>query len=160
MQYRMMLATEVGEIWLCEEDGALARISLPGEAAPEGETRQTPLLIRAAAQLTEYFMGRRASFDLPLAPEGTEFQRAVWTALTAIPMGETRSYGDIARAVGRPKASRAVGAANHRNPLPIVIPCHRVIGANGAMVGYGGGLKLKEALLGLEARYRAGQGER
>ncbi len=159
MRYRMMLATGVGEIWLCEEDGALTRVALPGEAAPDGETRQTPLLAKAAAQLTEYFTGRRASFDLPLAPVGTEFQRAVWAALAAIPAGETRSYGDIARAVGRPKASRAVGAANHKNPLPIVIPCHRVIGTNGAMVGYGGGLKLKEKLLKLEARYRSGQGE-
>lgn len=159
MRYRMMLATDVGDIWLSEEDGALTRIALPGDAAPEGETRVTPLLERAAAQLSEYFEGRRATFDLPLAPKGTEFQRAVWAALTAIPAGETRSYADIARAVGRPKAYRAVGMANHSNPLPIVIPCHRVIGANGAMVGYGGGLALKEKLLELEARYRSGQGK-
>lgn len=159
MQYRMMLETGVGKIWICEEDGALTRVALPGEAAPEGETRATPLLERAAAQLAEYFEGRRASFDLPLAPRGTAFQRAVWAALAAIPAGETRSYADIARAVGRPKAFRAVGAANHNNPLPIVIPCHRVIGSSGAMVGYGGGLELKQKLLELEARYRPGQGE-
>ena len=95
---------------------------------------------------------QRTDFDLPLAPEGTEFQRNVWQRLQEIPYGETISYGELARRVGNPKASRAVGAANGQNPIPIVIPCHRVIGANGKLTGFGGGLPTKEALLALEAR--------
>ncbi len=153
MRYAIRMETPVGEIWLSEEDGALVAVRLPGEGAPEGEVRETPLLNEAARQMTEYFEGRRAAFDLPLAPSGTAFQQEVWAALQKIPAGGTASYGAVARAVGRPNASRAVGAANHKNPLPIVIPCHRVIGANGAMVGYGGGLPVKEALLNLEARF-------
>ena len=109
-----------------------------------------PLLRRAEEQLGEYFAGRRRSFDLPLAPLGTPFQRKVWEALAAIPYGTTASYGQLAARVGRPSASRAVGAANGRNPLPIVLPCHRVIGANGALTGFGGGLPTKQFLLRLE----------
>jgi methylated-DNA-[protein]-cysteine S-methyltransferase len=101
--------------------------------------------------LADYFQGRRRSFDLRLRPEGTEFQRSVWQALAAIPYGETRSYADIARAIGRPSATRAVGAANGANPLPIVLPCHRVVGANGSLTGFGGGLETKKFLLNLEA---------
>ena len=106
-------------------------------------------------QLTEYFRGKRTSFDLPLHPKGTPFQMSVWKALTQIPYGETRSYGDIARAVGRPRAVRAVGLANGRNPLPIVVPCHRVIGSTGKLVGYGGGLPIKQALLDREREVSA-----
>jgi methylated-DNA-[protein]-cysteine S-methyltransferase len=106
----------------------------------------------ALRQLREYFAGKRIEFDLPLAPEGTEFQRNVWRRLQEIPYGETISYGELAKRVGNPKASRAVGAANGQNPIPIVIPCHRVIGANGKLTGFGGGLPTKEALLALEAR--------
>jgi methylated-DNA-[protein]-cysteine S-methyltransferase len=106
----------------------------------------------AVKQLREYFAGRRAEFDLPLAPEGTEFQRTVWRNLQDIPYGETISYGELAKRVGNPKASRAVGAANGQNPIPIVIPCHRVIGANGKLTGFGGGLPTKEALLALETK--------
>ena len=102
--------------------------------------------------MREYFSGRRTEFDLPLAPEGTEFQRTVWRHLQDIPYGQTISYGELAKRVGNPKASRAVGAANGCNPLPIVIPCHRVIGANGKLTGFGGGLPTKEMLLSLEAR--------
>jgi len=102
--------------------------------------------------LREYFAGKRADFDLPLAPEGTEFQRTVWRNLQDIPYGETISYGELAKRVGNPKASRAVGAANGQNPIPIVIPGERVIGANGKLTGFGGGLPTKEALLGLEAK--------
>ncbi len=105
-----------------------------------------------AEQLREYFAGERERFDVPLAARGTEFQRRVWEALRAIPYGETASYGQIARAVGRPAASRAVGAANGRNPISIVVPCHRVVGAGGALTGYGGGLDRKARLLDLEAR--------
>ncbi|PDO11400.1 MAG: hypothetical protein BLM47_02805 [Candidatus Reconcilbacillus cellulovorans] len=108
-------------------------------------------------QLREYFAGARRAFDLELDLRGTPFQLAVWRALCGIPYGETRSYGDVARAVGRPKACRAVGAANHVNPVSIVVPCHRVVGADGALVGYGGGLDRKERLLALE-RANGGDG--
>ena len=101
-------------------------------------------------QLEEYFSGKRSSFSLPMAPVGTQFMQDVWQALVTIPYGEVRSYRDIAKAIGNPKACRAVGMANNRNPLPIIIPCHRVIGANGKLVGYAGGLDCKEKLLALE----------
>jgi methylated-DNA-[protein]-cysteine S-methyltransferase len=110
-------------------------------------------------QLSEYFAGARRSFDLPLAPEGTDFQRAVWRALLDIPYGETLSYGELACRIGNPRASRAVGLANGANPLPIVVPCHRVIGADGSLTGFGGGLAIKQRRVGLE-RARPGQGAR
>lgn len=110
----------------------------------------------AIAQLEEYFAGRRQSFDLPLAPEGTAFQRIVWQALTRIPYGETTSYGEVARRIGKPQASRAVGLANGANPLPIIVPCHRVIGADGSLTGFGGGLDIKRKLLALEREVAAG----
>ena len=108
------------------------------------------MLRRARSQLDEYFAGKRRAFDLPLSPAGTEFQRSVWTALATIPYGETISYAQLASRVGRPTAMRAVGAANGRNPLPIVLPCHRVIGADGSLTGFGGGLPTKQYLLKLE----------
>jgi O-6-methylguanine DNA methyltransferase len=120
---------------------------------PESGTqpnRANPLLAEAARQLHAYFAGSLRGFDLPLDLAGTEFQRRVWLELTRIPYGETRSYQDVARAIGAPNAVRAVGAANGANPIPIVIPCHRVIGASGKLVGYGGGLPLKRRLLALE----------
>jgi len=110
-----------------------------------------PLLLEAADQLGAYFAGELHEFDLPLAPRGTPFQRGVWDAVSAIPYGSTATYADIAAAVGRPSACRAVGAANGRNPLPLIVPCHRVIGAAGALTGYGGGLERKRSLLDLEA---------
>jgi methylated-DNA-[protein]-cysteine S-methyltransferase len=103
-------------------------------------------------QLAEYFAGERREFDLTLAPEGTPFERSVWDELRRIPFGETRSYGEIARAIGRPSASRAVGRANGANPIPIVVPCHRVIGADGSLTGFGGGLEAKSRLLEIEGR--------
>ena len=118
--------------------------------APE---RKTPVLARTAAQLREYFAGERTLFDLPLAPDGTGFQRLVWDALERIPYGVTRTYGELAAAIGRPSASRAVGTANSRNPLSIIVPCHRVIGASGALTGYAGGMRTKQWLLEHEARY-------
>jgi methylated-DNA-[protein]-cysteine S-methyltransferase len=157
MRYVMRVDTPVGEMWLAQDGDALVELRLPGDAAPEGEPRETPLLKEAASQLGEYFAGRRASFDLPLKPEGTGFRRAVWAALIEIPAGKTASYGDIARAIGKPKASRAVGSANHANPLPVFIPCHRVIGSGGSLVGYGGGLDMKQKLLALEAQYYKGE---
>jgi methylated-DNA-[protein]-cysteine S-methyltransferase len=104
-------------------------------------------------QLLAYFSGELTSFELSLSPQGTEFQRQVWQALRTIPYGQTRSYGDVAKQIGRPLASRAVGAANGRNPLPIVIPCHRVIGSTGTLTGFGGGLEAKATLLRLEQRH-------
>ncbi len=131
-----------------------------GPRMPEGERharRAEPGWVADAkpfravmAQLEEYFAGRRREFDLPLAPEGTPFQHAVWQALTRIPYGETISYGELARRIGNPQASRAVGLANGANPLPIVVPCHRVIGADGSLTGFGGGLEIKRKLLALE----------
>lgn len=108
----------------------------------------------AASQLTEYFSGKRKDFDLPLEPQGTEFRKKVWSALTEIPYGETRSYKDIAESIGNPKACRAVGGANNKNPISIIIPCHRVVGADGSLVGYGGGLDKKTMLLDLESKNR------
>jgi methylated-DNA-[protein]-cysteine S-methyltransferase len=117
-------------------------------------TRDQDAYAGALSQLTEYFAGEREEFDLPLDPQGTEFQLAVWRALTEIPYGETRSYGQIAEAVGRPKAARAVGMANNKNPIAVIVPCHRVIGAGGALVGYAGGLERKTLLLELESGTR------
>ena len=118
-----------------------------GAAAP---VSADPLLLDAAGQLRAYFAGDLREFDLPLAPRGTEFQRQVWAAVSAVPYGETATYSEIAAAVGRPTARRAVGAANGRNPLPVIVPCHRIIGAAGALTGYGGGLDRKRSLLDLE----------
>ncbi len=114
-----------------------------------------PILLETDRQLTEYFSNQRTEFDLPLQPDGTEFQKKVWQALSAIPFGQTRSYLDLARAVGKPEAFRAVGAANSRNPLSIVVPCHRVVASDGSLTGYAGGLRAKAALLALEAKIAA-----
>ena len=108
------------------------------------------MLEEAARQLRAYFAGQRQAFSLPLAPRGTAFQLQVWQALQTIPYGEVRTYGEIARAIGKPKACRAVGMANHKNPISIIVPCHRVVGADGSLTGYGGGLAAKEFLLALE----------
>jgi len=143
----------VVRIVIAEENCAISRVGFHGNSKKgfDGFTAvETPLIKKAAAQLSDYFMGKRAKFDLPLAPAGTEFQRAVWQALETIPFGETRSYGDIAAQVGNPKACRAVGMANNRNPIAIIIPCHRVIGRDGSLTGYGGGLDVKQYLLDLE----------
>lgn len=153
------IETPIGPVRLDAEEGALVAVSLPqGRRAPVAavERPEDPVLAAAAEQLADYFAGRRTTFELPLRPRGTRFQRAVWDALRAIPPGETRSYGEIARTVGRPAAVRAVGAANGRNPLAIVVPCHRVIGAGGTLTGYAGGLEAKRWLLGHEARMTGG----
>lgn len=126
--------------------GSLVSILEKEEAA----FRETTLIKKAAAQITEYLDGKRRTFDLPLAPHGTDFQLNVWNTLQKIPYGETRSYKQIAEAIGNPKAVRAVGMANNRNPIPIIIPCHRVIGADNSLTGYAGGLGLKQKLLELE----------
>ena len=140
----------VGVLTLVEANGVLKELRF-GERAEAGETLQaTPLLRKAEAELSEYFAGKRRAFTVPFAPDGTPFQQAVWKALLDIPYGQTATYGEIAKAVGKPKAARAVGMANHQNPLAIFYPCHRVIGANKKLVGYGGGLSTKEYLLVLE----------
>ena len=149
----MTMRSPVGALCLCaDEDDRLVGLYLPDRLAPSGPGGRGGVLARAVMQLTEYFAGERRDFDLPLAPSGTEFQRTVWHALADIPFGATCSYGDLARAVGRPAASRAVGAANGKNPIAIILPCHRVIGASGELTGYGGGLPMKRWLLDHEAR--------
>ncbi len=146
---RIVLDTPVGRMALEAEEGALTALYLPNHPMePAGE--ETPLLAEGRRQLLEYFAGTRRAFDLPLDPQGTPFRRRVWAALCAIPYGETITYGELARRVGNPKAVRAVGQANHHNPLAILIPCHRVVGAGGSLTGYGGGLPLKRYLLELE----------
>lgn len=141
-----LIISPVGALTLVEEDGKITGLHFGGSAAND----TSPVLDKAEAQLHEYFAGTRQCFDLPLAPAGTPFQRAVWDALCDIPYGETRTYAQIAAAVGNPKACRAVGMANNRNPIAILIPCHRVIGADGRLTGYAGGLDVKKALLALE----------
>lgn len=143
--------TIIGKIGVVENEGQITNLYLESDELPTDlEIRETEVLKTAGKQLLEYFTGRRKNFELPLAPAGTEFQRRVWQALCHIPYGETVSYKEIAKKINNDKATRAVGMANHRNPIPIFIPCHRVIGANGKLVGYGGGLEIKKALLELE----------
>ena len=155
--YYCYLDTPIGELLLAGEEDALVMIGFPKgsmrrEPEPEWIYNEKPLA-EASCQLREYFEGERREFDLPLRMGGTEFQVSVLEALQKIPYGETTSYGEIARRIGRPKAVRAVGAANGRNPIPIVVPCHRVIGSTGDLTGFGGGLDTKEALLRLEAEH-------
>ena len=150
-KYLWQYPSPIGLLTLTETDGALSHL-LFGEDRPlPGFIRQeTPFLQKTRQQLEEYFAGSRTEFDLPLFYRGTPFQQAAWDALRTIPYGETRSYKDMAVQIGNPKAVRAVGMANNRNPISIIVPCHRVIGANGKLVGYGGGLPIKEKLLELE----------
>lgn len=151
------LETPIGPLLIAGDRESICYIGFPKGGKPRKpedgwkESLSGPVK-EAARQLREYFAGKRTEFDLPLAPEGTQFQRTVWRQLEKIPYGQTISYGELARRVGNPKASRAVGAANGANPIPIVVPCHRVIGANGKLTGFGGGLPIKEALLALESR--------
>lgn len=142
--------TPLGPMALASEEEAIVRLYLPNTPTPRLMSRETPLLARGRGQLLEYMAGRRKTFDLPLAPQGTPFQQRVWAALRDIPYGQTRSYREIAQAVDCPKGFRAVGLANNRNPIPIFIPCHRVLGADGSLTGYAGGLELKKALLSIE----------
>lgn len=147
-------SSPVGTLTLTEEEGALTGLYF-GRLSRQGQEVLSPVLKETARQLSEYFSGKRREFSLPLSPKGTEFQLRVWRALETIPYGETRSYGDMARLIGSPKACRAVGMANHRNPISIIVPCHRVVGANGSLTGYGGGLDAKRFLLDLEQKNRA-----
>ena len=141
--------TPVGRLCIGEEKDAITRITW-AQVPKEYIQEETELILKCKNQLDEYFKGKRKTFDLPLAPKGTEFQKKVWDALRDIPYGETRTYGEIAETVGNSKAARAVGMANNRNPIAIIVPCHRVVGANGKLVGYAGGMEQKEKLLHLE----------
>ncbi len=141
----------IGTLGLCARDGYLVRIVFGG-LEETGET--DGVLFEAKKQLEEYFLGRRRAFDIPLSPEGTDFQKRVWNALMEIPYGEVCSYADIALKVGSPKGFRAVGMANHVNPIPIIVPCHRVVGKNGKLTGYAGGLEMKNALIEMEKNNR------
>ncbi|MFW2489896.1 methylated-DNA--[protein]-cysteine S-methyltransferase [Clostridium chromiireducens] len=155
MQSIFYYNTEIGKIGIEENGAAITKIFFINEDLQEdiSEKSETELIKEAIRQLNEYFQGKRNVFDLPLEPKGTEFQKRVWNALKEIPFGETKSYGDIAKIIGNEKAARAVGMANNKNPIPIIIPCHRVIGANGKLVGYAGGLHIKEKLLKIEKNY-------
>ncbi len=145
------LDTPIGTLRLLSNGAQLVNIEFAGQyGANDAVENSDTVLAACAAQLTDYFAGKRRHFELPLAPRGTPFQQSVWAALADIPYGELRSYRDIARTIGNPAAVRAVGAANGRNPLPIVVPCHRVIGSNGALTGFAGGLEVKRFLLDLE----------
>lgn len=155
-------------MYYCYTPSPVGQLLLTGEKSleslhfPVGKTRMDPQndwvedpdrFETAKCQLAEYFNGRRQEFDLKLAPQGTEFQKQVWKQLVKIPYGQTISYGELARRINNPKASRAVGLANGKNPISIIIPCHRVIGANGSLTGFGGGLEVKQYLLDLESRH-------
>lgn len=148
--YYIRVATAIGEVWVSECDGAITAVSFTVPAP--GVYRETALLARAAKQLTEYFQGARQSFDLPLAPQGTAFQHKVWQALLAIPYGETCTYKEVARRIGVPGGSRAVGMACNRNPIAVIVPCHRVVGCGRRLVGYAYGVELKRFLLQLELK--------
>jgi methylated-DNA-[protein]-cysteine S-methyltransferase len=143
--------TPIGVVRVVEQDGAITRVDMSScdgfEDRACGRPGTSPLLRAAVDQLRQYFAGQRTTFELPLRPAGTAFQRAAWQALCAIPYGETRSYAQQARAVGRPTATRAIGAANGRNPIAIIVPCHRVIGSDGSLTGYAGGEAVKRWLL-------------
>jgi methylated-DNA-[protein]-cysteine S-methyltransferase len=149
------MPSPLGELQLVAGPRGLTRIVFPDDrqpVQPESHWKTADKVVRRAErQLNEYFAGDREEFDLPLDPQGTPFQMRVWRALLQIPYGETISYGELARRIGRPKAQRAVGAANGSNPLPIIVPCHRVIGSNGSLTGYGGGLDIKRQLLEIES---------
>lgn len=142
--------TPLGRMTLAQQEESLIFAQFDSAPKEDWKQRETPLLCQAKQQLGEYFAGIRREFSLPLSPKGTPFQQKVWAALGTIPYGQTRSYGEIARQIGSPRGARAVGMANHFNPIAILIPCHRVVGQNGALTGYAGGLWRKQALLKLE----------
>lgn len=146
------MKSPIGKLTLVEDGGALTGVYMETRVPPEAARQRSALLDRARAQLDAYFAGELEAFDLPLEPRGTAFQRSVWSALVDIPFGETSSYGMIAKRIGRPAAVRAVGAANGSNPIAVIIPCHRVIGSNGSLTGYGGGIPRKKWLLNHETR--------
>jgi methylated-DNA-[protein]-cysteine S-methyltransferase len=146
------ISTTIGDLTLfADDDGAITRVGFGAGEADPTSSDDDGTLDAAATQLREYLAGERSTFDLPLHPTGNAFEQLVWAELSRIPYGETTTYGEIARRIGHPGAARAVGRANARNPIAIVVPCHRVIGSDGSLTGYAGGLDLKRALLALEA---------
>lgn len=157
-KYRISFDTSIGNLTVEEEDGGISQVYFTGYESRQASfleeitDRKTPLLAQAEKELGEYARGQRSVFHLPLCSKGTAFQKNVWDALCTIPYGETRSYRQIAEQVGSPKGYRAVGMANHNNPISIIVPCHRVVGSNGSLTGYAGGLEHKQMLLELEAR--------
>ena len=155
--YWLTVESPIGPLLLTADDDGITGLHMDGAAHGPSHPRadgveDAPRFAEARRQLEEYFAGDRTDFDLPLKPSGTPFQQEVWAALQTIPYGEVRSYGEIAAQIGRPSASRAVGLANGRNPIAVIVPCHRVIGASGSLTGYGGGLHRKRILLDLEAQ--------
>ncbi len=165
MKYIKYVKTKLGKICVVEENRKIIKVIIDNENNENSKDKEidkkvyekyqekdTKLLLKAKKELEEYFAGKRKEFDLPLEQEGTEFQKKVWEALERIPYGETRTYKDVAKMVGNEKASRAVGMANNKNSIPIIIPCHRVIGSNGKLVGYALGLDMKKYLLDLERK--------
>lgn len=146
----ILIKSPIGLYVMSASEKGITRLDRLAADEPIPKTKETPLLLEAKKQLEEYFNGVRKDFDLPLDTKGTPFQEAVWQALRTIPYGKTASYKDIAVAIGNPKAVRAVGGANNRNPISIITPCHRVIGITGKLVGYGGGMDAKEYLLRME----------
>lgn len=158
-----IVESPLGPLVLTANETALTGLALNCDTDKIGQygnrRDDNALFVETKRQLTDFFEGKRRQFDLPLAPEGTEFQKRVWAELQNIPFGETISYGELARRIGNPNASRAVGLANGRNPLSIIIPCHRVIGTNGKLTGYSGGLSRKGALLKFEAEVLAKRAE-
>lgn len=147
--YQYSYNTVIGEIFIAENNGILEYVSFKNLNLPN---KETPIIKTAYSQLLEYFEGKRRIFDIPIHLNGTEFQKKVWNALTNIPYGQTVSYKDIAISIGNEKSCRAVGMSNNKNPIAIIIPCHRVIGKNGDLTGYAGGIEIKKYLLNLEKK--------
>ena len=158
-----VIQSPIGRLILASDGVALVGVWManasPTDATWSRHKGDDDILAQTREELDEYFDGRRRTFDVPLAPNGTDFQRSVWTALTKIPFGTTVSYGDLARQLGKEAAVRAVGAANGRNPIPVIVPCHRVIGSDGSLTGFGGGLPRKKWLLQHEKALPGEQGE-
>lgn len=154
MKKVLIMDSPIGKLTIVEEDQKLIAIEFGDMKILDADYEESELLLDVKKQLDEYFMGERKVFDIKLNSKGTEFQKKVWDKLISIPYGQTASYKAIASLVGNEKASRAVGMANNKNPIPIIIPCHRVVGSSGKMVGYAGGLEIKENLLHLEEKYK------
>jgi methylated-DNA-[protein]-cysteine S-methyltransferase len=153
MTFSTQLSTPVGPLTLEGDDNFLTRLGFGSPDSPQGDARAVGA---AAIQLEQYFAGERTEFDLDVDLQGTPFERRVWAEVRAIPFGETATYAEIARRVGSPSACRAVGRANGRNPIAVIVPCHRVVGSDGSLTGYAGGIEMKRALLDLEHRYSGG----
>lgn len=154
MKNSFVFLSEIGLLTLTAENDSIIRLDFGKKEYSDSECKKNPLITAGIEEINAYLDGRLREFSVPYRLIGTDFQIKALNAVAAIPYGETRSYGDIAKAIGLPKACRAVGSANNRNPLPIFIPCHRVVGSNGSLVGYAGGLQVKEKLLAIEKELR------